>query len=491
MRITTYQMSDKIYKFKFSPDWMVLSNTLSQLDRFDASWSVIEKKEGQTLKQLNAIATVRSVGASTRIEGSRMTDDEVEVLLKNLSISKLEDRDKQEVAGYFETLEVIAESYHNIEITESNLKGLHNQLMKYSERDAWHKGGYKQLPNSVEETETKRVIFETTAPGFPTDNAMAELVAWYAEDTKTPPLIKSALFVYEFLSIHPFQDGNGRLSRLLGTLLLLKNGYSWIQYVSFEHEIENRKAEYYKVLMQCQRARPGEEVNPWVIFFLDCMRNIQTQLMMKLEVQAASSKLSAREKKIYTYIENHPGAQSGEISQALDIPLPTVKRQLAGMVSQKIISSTGAGNATGYTVDGVAQRKKDAVITFTNTKTFWERTFDNQIDSITIKKVILTPLFTWNHPDEWARKLANNGIYFEITCTGNIGGTLMQQFMVSSLNDGHQAFPAFELKQPMIIPEGMWERVPFKKEYPMQLSIRLMASAEVIDFDVMLIYDEN
>lgn len=470
---------------------MVLSNTLSQLDRFDASWSAIEKKEGQTLKQLKAIATVRSVGASTRIEGSRMTDDEVEVLLKNLAISQLENRDKQEVAGYFETLEVIVESYQNIEITESNLKGLHNQLMKYSEKDAWHKGNYKQLANSVEETETKRVIFETTAPGFPTDNAMSQLITWYAEDIKTLPLIKAALFVYEFLSIHPFQDGNGRLSRLLGTLLLLKSGYSWIQYVSFEHEIENRKAEYYKVLMQCQRERPGEEVNPWVVFFLDCMKNIQAQLMMKLEVQTSSSKLSVKEKKIFNYIENHPGAQSSEISQALDIPLPTVKRQLAAMVSHKLINSTGAGNATGYNVGAVIGRKKDAVITFTNTQKFWERTFHNQIDSITIKKVILTPLFTWNHPDEWAKKLINNGIVFEITCTGNIGGTLMQQFAVSSLNNGHQAFPAFELKQPMAIPDAMWERIPFKKEYPLQLSIKLTASVEAIDFNVMLIYDEN
>ena len=110
-----------------------------------------------------------------------------------------------------------------------------------------------------------------------------QLIEWYSNDDQPIPLVKAALFVYEFLSIHPFQDGNGRLSRLLGSLLLLKNGYSWIQYVSFEHEIENRKSEYYKILMQTQRNRPGENVTEWLTFFISCLINIQNQLLQKLE----------------------------------------------------------------------------------------------------------------------------------------------------------------------------------------------------------------
>jgi ethanolamine utilization protein EutA (predicted chaperonin) len=135
-------MSNSIYTFSFAPNWMQLANEISQLDRFDASWTAIEKRERQTLKQLKSIATVRSVGASTRIEGSKMTDDEVQVLINNLAISKLEERDQQEVAGYFETMELVAESFRDIEITESNLKHLHNTLMKHSEKDAWHKGNH-------------------------------------------------------------------------------------------------------------------------------------------------------------------------------------------------------------------------------------------------------------------------------------------------------------------------------------------------------------
>lgn len=203
---------------------------------------------------------MRSVGASTRIEGSRMSDKEVEVLLKQIDITKLSDRDSQEVVGYFETLDIITESFENIDIKESSIKNLHNILMKHSKKDEWHKGDYKQHTNAVEASYpdgTKQIIFQTTEAGFATQDAMRGLIDWYIKDKDTHPLVKSALFVYEFVSIHPFQDGNGRLSRLLSTLLLLKNGYNWIQYVSFEHEIGNRKSEYYRNMSGTQYPVPS------------------------------------------------------------------------------------------------------------------------------------------------------------------------------------------------------------------------------------------
>lgn len=345
-----------IYTFILTLDWKLI-NELSRIDKFGGGWSVVEKREGQSLKQLKSIATVRSVGASTRIEGSKMTDDEVAVLISNLAVSKLEERDQQEVAGYFEALDIITESYADIEITESSLKNLHNILMRYSEKDAWHKGDYKQHSNMVEATNpdgSKYVVFQTTAPGFPTGDAMRKLIGWYNSDSEAHPVIRAALFVYDFLSIHPFQDGNGRLSRLLATLLLLKQGYSWVQYVSFEHEIESRKSDYYKVLMQCQRQRPGEDVYDWVMFFLDCLNNIQHQLMDKILVQGTASHMAPREKMIYTFIEHHPGSKSGEIAKKLDITLPTVKRILAHMVANKLIIKYGTGAGTNYVVENVA-----------------------------------------------------------------------------------------------------------------------------------------
>lgn len=345
-------MTGKVHTLHINIDWKLI-NEISKIDRFDASWASIEKREGQSLKQLKSIATIRSVGASTRIEGSKMSDEEVDVLLKDLEIEKLEDRDSQEVAGYFEVLDTISESYEGIEISENSIKGLHNTLMQYSEKDQWHKGDYKQHSNSVEATlpdGTKQVIFETTQPGCQTEDAIKILIEWYKNDKSTHPLVKCALFTYEFVSIHPFQDGNGRLSRLLSTLLLLKHGYKWIQYVSFEHEVESRKTEYYRELRSCQAQRPDENITSWIDFFFNALLKIQEQLLKKLKTKGTVAKLSPREKSILVFIESNPGCKSGQIAEKLRIPNPTVKRTLTVMVSNKLIEKFGAGPGTNYSI---------------------------------------------------------------------------------------------------------------------------------------------
>jgi Fic family protein len=345
-------MENKVYIFKIDINWDLIG-LISKIDRFDASWSSIEKREGQSLKQLKSISTVRSVGASTRIEGSKMSDAEVDVLLKNIDITKLEDRDSQEVVGYFDTLDIITESYQDINITESSIKNLHNILLKHSKKDSWHKGDYKQHSNAVEANYpdgTKRIIFETTEAGFPTEDAMRSLFKWYKTDKETHPLVKCASFCYEFVSIHPFQDGNGRLSRLIASLLLLKNGYKWIQYVSFEHEIESKKEEYYRVLRNCQSQRPNENITEWISFFFNSLLNIQNQLLQKLESSGLQSQLSPKEKSILTFIGNHSGCKSGDIAKKLDIPNPTVKRILSNLIERNLIEKHGNGPGTNYSL---------------------------------------------------------------------------------------------------------------------------------------------
>ena len=255
--------------------------------------------------------------------------------------------------GYFETLDLISESHEDIPITESSLKNLHNILLKHSKKDEWHKGDYKQQSNAVEAKlpdGTRQLIFQTTEAGFPTQDAMRLLIDWYKNDKETHQLVKCALFAYEFVSIHPFQDGDGRLSRLLSTLLLLKNGYKWIQYVSFEHEIENRKTEYYRVLRSCQAQRPNEDITEWIRFFFDALRNIQKQLMIKLESKGVETRLSPREKAILTFIENNAGCKSGDIAKKLGIPNPTVKRILPDLIEKNLIERFGTGPGTNYSI---------------------------------------------------------------------------------------------------------------------------------------------
>lgn len=345
-------MNNEVYNFKLDIDWKLI-NLISEIDRFDANWTAIERKDGQSLKELKSIATVRSVGASNRIEGNKMSDEEVEVLLQKIDITKLTDRDSQEVVGYFEVLDLISESYENINLTESQIKSLHNNLMKYSAQDQWHKGNYKTHSNAVEASfpdGTRQIIFQPAEAGFATEDATRELVNWYNTETVVHPLIKIATFVYDFLSVHPFQDGNGRLSRLISTLLLMRNGYKWIQYVSFEHEIENRKSEYYLVLRGCQAQRPNEDVTTWIQFFLNCLSNIQLQLLTKLQKSGMETQLSPKEKSIYTIIQSRPNIQSGEISEKLAIPLPTVKRILSDLTKKRLIEKQGSGRNVSYTI---------------------------------------------------------------------------------------------------------------------------------------------
>ncbi len=345
-------MKNGVYNFKLNIDWKLIK-LISEIDRFDANWTAIERKEGQSLKELKNIATVRSVGASNRIEGNKMSDEEVDVLLQKIDITKLTDRDAQEVVGYFEVMDLISESFENINLIESHIKSLHNILLKYSVKDQWHKGNFKSHSNAVEASfpdGTKQIIFQTTEAGFATEDAIRHLINWYNIENEVHPLIKIAAFVYDFLSVHPFQDGNGRLSRLISTLLLLKNGYKWIQYVSFEHEIENRKNEYYQVLRSCQAQRPNEDITEWTNYFLSCLSNIQLQLLNKLDKSGRETQLSPKEKIIYTIIQNRPHIQSGEIAEKLAIPSPTVKRILTTLIKKDMIEKQGIGRNVRYTI---------------------------------------------------------------------------------------------------------------------------------------------
>jgi len=213
--------------------------------------------------------------------------------------------------------------------------------------------GIKQHSNAVEANlpdGSKQIIFRTTEPGFPTQDAMSDLIKWYKTDKETHALVKCALLAYDFVSIHPFQDGNGRMSRLLSTLALLKQGYNWIQYVSLEHEIEDQKNKYYQTLRSCQAQRPAEDVTSWIHFFFKALIKVQDQLMGKLDRQGVMSKLSPREKAIITIISERPGTKSGEIAERMDIPNPTIKRLLAHLLMAKLIEKHGAGAGTNYSL---------------------------------------------------------------------------------------------------------------------------------------------
>ena len=252
------------------------------------------------LKELKQIATIESIGSSTRIEGATMTNDEVKDFIRSIKITSFKSRDEQEVFGYYEVLSLILKSFRDIPLTENNIHHLHKLLLRESSKDSHHRGNYKKLSNKVVAFNYpgghQKVIFATTTSPHLVAVEMTALVDWTKKNLaegELHPLIVIATVVYEFLSIHPYQDGNGRMSRLLTTLLLLQNGYDFMEYSSMEYEIEKRKAEYYRVLMGTQKHRGTNEelLGNWLLFFLDCLE----KCILKLEDQYAK----IRDKKGY------------------------------------------------------------------------------------------------------------------------------------------------------------------------------------------------
>lgn len=352
-------MSNKMdKKLEFgSKRYLQLSKLLSRIDNFTGSWKEIEKKEARYLKELRQMATVASVGSSTRIEGVKLTDIEIERLLKSVKINKLESRDEQEVVGYYEALQVILDNYQDIGLEERYIHQMHGILLKHSIKDQAHKGQYKKLSNRVVANYpdgTQKVIFNTTEPRF-TQVEIQQLLSWTNEAIKEEeihPLIIVGSFVYEFLSIHPYQDGNGRLSRLLTTMLLMQLGYDFVQFISFEHVIEARKDEYYKALMQGQKDRytDDEKIDGWLTFFLECMIGLTEQLEKKYTTYSKIKlELNNRQKSILVFIKQEKTTRVGAIEKALsNESRNTIKKDLSYLLNEGLILRTGSGRGVQY-----------------------------------------------------------------------------------------------------------------------------------------------
>ncbi len=349
----------KKINFNFQTNQQVLT-LIAKIDSYKGKWNAIERHENVRLKELRRIATIESIGSSTRIEGATLSDEEIEDLLVKVKVTELKTRDEQEVIGYYETLELIYENYNEIPLTENYIKQLHQNLLHYSQKDTRHRGKYKSLSNKVVATYPggrQKVIFNTTDV-YLVESEMNDLLRWtneQLEKREIHPLIVIALFVYEFLSIHPFQDGNGRLSRLLTTLLLLKNDYLFVKYVSLESLIEKSKRDYYRALMEGQKNRnkKNEKISKWVLFFLRKLDELTQKLEVKYkELATNGGYLNERQKKIKEYLKKNQPLKISDIAKNFkEIKMSTLKKDLQYMKREKIIKTLGKGKGTIYLVN--------------------------------------------------------------------------------------------------------------------------------------------
>ncbi len=341
---------------RITPEILAL---VAEIDEFKGAWRALGTLAPERLSALRRVATIESIGSSTRIEGSKLSDRDVERLLTNLEIKSFATRDEQEVAGYADAMELIFRAWEDFAITENHIKQLHRDVLVYSEKDAWHRGNYKTSPNSVaafaEDGKQIGIVFETATP-FDTPHLMAELVNWFVaarEQRKLHPLLLIAVFTVVFLEIHPFQDGNGRVSRILTTLLLLQAGYAYVPYSSLESVIEQTKEGYYLALRQTQGTIRTDTPNwqPWLLFFLHSLQQQMLRLTKKIEREKLLvSRLPDLSLRILDQAREHGRVSIGVAIKLTGASRNTLKQQFRQLVEKGHLAKCGGGRSTWYTL---------------------------------------------------------------------------------------------------------------------------------------------
>ena len=332
-------------------------NLIAGIDEFKGAWRALGTIAPDRLSALRRVATMESIGSSTRIEGSKLSDREVEMLLSNLEIKSFATRDEQEVAGYADVMALLFESAQDISFTENHIKQLHQTLLRYSAKDIEHRGNYKTSSNSVaafdEGGAQIRIVFQTASP-FATPRLMAELVAWVnaeREAARMHPLLIIALCIVVFLEIHPFQDGNGRLSRVLTTLLLLQVGYAYVPYSSRESVVELNKEGYYLALRQTQGTIRSDKPNwqPWLLFFLRALSEQVRRLETKIERERiVLASMPGHSLQIVEFAREHGRVTIGEAIKLTGASRNTLKQHFRVLVERGTLNQHGSGRGVWY-----------------------------------------------------------------------------------------------------------------------------------------------
>ncbi len=326
------------------------------IDEFKGAWRALQNIAPDRLKLLRKVATVESVGSSTRIEGVKLTDGEIERLLSGVGLKHFRSRDEEEVAGYAEAMNLVFESYGNIPISENHIKQLHQILLKHSSKDARHRGEYKKQPNNVEafdaDGKSVGVVFETATP-FDTPRKMRELVEWYDGEIQADRrhvLILIAVFIVHFLAIHPFQDGNGRLSRILTTLCLLKAGYLYVPYSSLERVIEENKDRYYLALRRAQTTlyTGNVRLGDWLVFFLQSLKKQADALAGKLDREKELLEVPKLSQDILAAARELGRVAIRDICRLTGANRNTIKAHLKALVRSKLLVREGTGKGSWY-----------------------------------------------------------------------------------------------------------------------------------------------
>lgn len=331
---------------------------IASIDAVKGQWRLANTLSPQMIERLQTSVLVTSTGASTRIEGSRLSDQDVQALFNKHRITKFKTRDEQEVGGYLEVLQIVFEQWQDIRLSESTILSLHQQMLRHSEKDQRQRGAYKFGSNRVEARDQSGklvgVVFDPTPPHL-VPKEMQELVEWTDAAIKGdefPKLLIIANFVFEFLAIHPFQDGNGRLSRVLTNLMLLQEGYAFTPFVSHEKIIEDNKADYYLALNQAQQSwkTDAEDIAPWLQFFLNVLDTHSQQALKLMTDEPVELFLSDMQRAVWEFANTVETFSRGEAIKATGLNPRTVDHTLKKLMEMHKLERRGQARATRYRV---------------------------------------------------------------------------------------------------------------------------------------------
>lgn len=344
----------KIFDYTETPKQLFTAeiiNMIGSIREHKGKQNLFIEANKDELKSLLEVAKIQSIGSSNRIEGIYTTDKRLEELVKEKSEPK--NRSEQEIAGYREVLATIHENYDYIPINSNFIMQLHRDLYSYS---PFNEGGnYKISDNVIAETDEKgnqKIRFKPV-PAFQTKEAVTQLCTNFSKawnENKIEKLILIPMFILDFLCIHPFNDGNGRMSRLLTLLLLYKAGFIVGKYISIEMIIENTKETYYETLRESS-IDWHENNNSYEPFIKYCLGVIiKAYNEFENRVEYLSTKNYTKADRIKSVIDSKIGRiTKKEIMETCpDISKITVERTLNELLKSGYIIKVGAGPKTAY-----------------------------------------------------------------------------------------------------------------------------------------------
>ena len=324
---------------------------LSQIHEYKGMQIRLLETDKDTVTHLTEIAKIQSTEASNRIEGIYTSDDRLKMLVMDKTTPRT--RGENEIAGYRDVLNTIHENYNFIPPTPSVILQLHRDLYKYSGTGG---GAYKSTDNVIEEIDAngnKHIRFQPI-PAWATPEAVDHACAAYSQALQNPqydPLLLLPMFILDFLCIHPFNDGNGRMSRLLTLLLLYRSEYLVGQYVSIEKIIEKTKENYYDAL-QASSAGWHEQKNdytPFVRYTLQVLLTAYRDFAERAKLLTAPK--VSKPDRIAAIIRDTLGTitKSEIMARCPDISQVTVQRALSDLLKTGQIIKIGGGRYTAYT----------------------------------------------------------------------------------------------------------------------------------------------